>query len=126
MNQTVASCHAQATNVHSSMQQGGRRGGLIQGQRSGVSRLRSHSSRANLVPVLTRSRSGPQAGTRLTNTVTGSVVSLRAPSAATCDTLETQREVKGQTLSQTGTFGHTNRRQHQLTRDHTIQTGPST
>lgn len=65
------------------------------GQRTGVSRLLSHSSRAYLVPVLTRSTSGPLTGARLTSTVRGRVESVRAPSVETCDTLETQREVKG-------------------------------
>lgn len=65
-----------------------------QGQRSEVSRLFSHSSRANLVPVLTRSTSGPLSGALLISTDTGSVESLRAPSVETCDTLETQPEVK--------------------------------
>lgn len=61
---------------------------------SGVSRLFSHRSKANLVPVLTRSTSGPLTGGRLTNTVGGSVESLRAPSVETCDTLETQHKAR--------------------------------
>lgn len=65
------------------------------GQGSQVSRLCSQSSKANLVPVLTRSTSGPLTGARLMNTVRGNVDSLRAPSVETCDTLETQQEVKG-------------------------------
>ena len=79
--------------------------------------LRNHSSRANLVPVLTRSRSGPQAGTRLTNTVTGSLESLKVPSAPTCDTLETQQDVK----SITDGFDS-----EAAQADHMIQTGNST
>lgn len=60
------------------------------------SRVLSHSSKANLVPVLTRSRSGPLAGARLTNTAVGMEESLSAPLLETWDTLETRREVKGQ------------------------------
>lgn len=60
------------------------------GQRLGISKLFSQSSRANLVPVLIRSTSGPLTGARLTNTATGSMESLRAPSADTWDTLETR------------------------------------
>lgn len=55
----------------------------------GVSRVLSQSSRANFVPVLTRSTSGPLAGALLTNTDRGSVEWLRAPSADTRDTLQT-------------------------------------
>lgn len=47
------------------------------------SRVLSHSSKANLVPVLTRSRSGPLAGARLTNTAVGRAESLSAPSLET-------------------------------------------
>lgn len=47
------------------------------------SRVLSHSSKANLVPVLTRSRSGPSAGARLTNTAVGREESLSAPSLKT-------------------------------------------
>lgn len=65
----------------------------VRGQGSGVSRVFSHSSRANLVPVLTRSTSGPLIGARLMNTARGSEASLRAPSEETCHTLQT--EVKG-------------------------------
>lgn len=75
-------------------------GGGVRGQRSGVCRLLSHSSKANLVPVLTRSTSGPLAGARLMSTARGSVESLRAPSLETCNTLETQQEVKGRRWSQ--------------------------
>lgn len=71
----------------------GVRGQGLQG--SGVSRLCSHSSKANLVPVLTLSTSGPLTGARLMNTVRGNLESLRAPSVDTCETLETQQEVKG-------------------------------
>lgn len=66
------------------------------GQRSGASRLFSHSCKANLVPVLTRSRSGPLTGARLTNTEVDRVESLSTPSLETGDTLWTQQEVKGQ------------------------------
>lgn len=57
-------------------------------QRSGVSRVFSHNSKANLVPVLTRSTSGPPMGARLSSTVSGSVESISVPSVVTCDTLK--------------------------------------
>lgn len=66
----------------------------VKGQ--GASRLFSHSCKANLVPVLTRSRSGPLTGAWLTNTVVDRVESFSTPSLETWDTLWTQQEVKGQ------------------------------
>lgn len=53
-----------------------------------ASRLLSHRSKAYLVPVLTRSTSGPLEGTRPMKTDGGSRDSLRDPSADTSITLE--------------------------------------